>query len=182
MEHLMVDIETLSNKSYAVIFSIAAVEFDIDTGKSGRKFHASIDIQSSIDKNFQINASTLKWWMKQNDNARKQIYENNDYAYHIEDALSLFEQFCQTINKEEGLDKVKLWGNSNKFDLGLLEDAFNLIGREIPWNFRNERDVRTLVSFNPKIKENMIFEGEPHNPIDDCMHQIKYCSQIWNSF
>ena len=44
--HIMVDLETMGRNSNAVICSIGAVEFDINTGQTGREFFAKVDIQS----------------------------------------------------------------------------------------------------------------------------------------
>ena len=74
---------------------------------------------------------------------------------------------------------LQVWGNSARFDLGILENAYSKFNVNIPWNHWNERDVRTLVAFAPEIKKNMVFEGVKHNPIDDCKHQIKYCCEIF---
>ena len=72
-------------------------------------------------------------------------------------------------------------GNGVRFDIGILENAIVACGcTEMPWNFRNERDVRTLVSFAPSVKENYPFVGVEHDPISDCIHQINYCSAIYN--
>ena len=64
-----------------------------------------------------------------------------------------------------------------------FEAAYFAIGRgeTLPWYFRNERDVRTLVSFDPAVKFEIPFTGTIHNPIDDCIHQINYCSKIWKN-
>ena len=47
----------------------------------------------------------------------------------------------------------EIWGNSPRFDLGILQDAYRALNMKIPWDFRKERDVRTLVSFIPEIKK-----------------------------
>jgi len=79
------------------------------------------------------------------------------------------------------LGDFQIWGNGARFDIGILEDAYKACGYEtLPWNFRNERDVRTLVSFAPKIKEHYPAMGVEHHPIDDCKYQIGYCTAIWN--
>lgn len=59
--------------------------------------------------------------------------------------------------------------------------CFNMkeVFKDIPWDFRKERDVRTLVSFPPEIKENFPSVGVHHNGIDDCKFQIGYCVEIW---
>lgn len=176
--HLMLDLETMGNKSNSAIVSIGAVEFDIETGELGREFYCVISLQSCLNKGLIINASTLYWWLLQNENARKEICAGNSkIATTLERALENFSSF---INKIGG-NNVQIWGNGARFDIGILEDAYVSCGYlEMPWNFRNERDVRTLVSFAPNIKEQFQFQGIEHHPIHDCKHQIKYCHAIWS--
>jgi len=44
MKHVMVDLETLSLNNNAVVVSISAVEFDLETGELGKTFEEGIDI------------------------------------------------------------------------------------------------------------------------------------------
>jgi len=80
---------------------------------------------------------------------------------------------------EGRIKDVKIWGNGVRFDIGLMEDAYSACQLLNSWNFRSERDVRTLVAFAPDIKTNFFFQGIEHNPIDDCKHQISYCTATW---
>jgi hypothetical protein len=50
----------------------------------------------------------------------------------------------------------------------------------IPWDFRKERCVRTLVSFAPEVKEAEPNTGVAHDALADCIFQINYCSKIFN--
>jgi hypothetical protein len=171
--HLMVDIETLGTKSNSVICSMAAVNFSLETGEVGRTFYRTIDIQSCLDLNLKIDGSTLKWWLTQNTIAICDLLENNiELPVALENFWSWF--------KNNRLDGVKVWGNGSRFDLGLLGDAHVACGMVLPWKHSDERDVRTLVSLRPKIKESMHFDGVKHNPLDDCLHQIKYCCATYS--
>lgn len=170
--HLMLDLETMGNTSHSSIISIGAVEFNIETGETGREFYERIDLQSCLDNKLIVNGSTIYWWLEQNEKARKEVCRGGK---HIEGVLSLLRTFMITLGN------FQIWGNGVRFDVGILEDAYVACGyQELPWNFRNERDVRTLVSFAPSIKEHYPFQGIEHNPIDDCKYQIAYCSAIWN--
>ena len=171
--HLMVDIEAMGNESCSVICSIGAVEFNIKTGEIGRKFYVKVSIQSCLDLGLKVNGETIEWWMNQSDEARKEVTTE---TLNIGDALYKFRLFLQDI----GTENLCLWGNSVRFDMGLLEDAYKAKRQPIPWNFRNERDVITLVAFAPELKANAEKTGTKHQPIDDCLFQIKYCSAIWN--
>lgn len=174
MNHLMIDIETLGNKPGAVILSIGAVEFDLKTGKIGAIFHQNIDIDSCIELGLKMDKSTVLWWLNQSKEAQETITQHTGNA--VRNVLRSFIHFCNDYN----FQNLKVWGNSARFDLGILQGAFDACNLPMPWQYYNECDVRTLVMFAPEIKEAMIFEGIKHYPIDDCKHQIKYCSEIYD--
>jgi len=168
--HLMIDIETMGTESFSSIISLAAVEFDINTGATGLEFYRNISLQSCIDYGLIVDASTIMWWMKQSDEARK-ILDKDVIPIHF--ALLDFANFCSK--------DYQVWGNSARFDLGLLQNAFTKINVKIPWDFRKERCVRTLVSFKPEIKADFKYSGTAHNALADCHNQIQYCHLIWKS-
>jgi len=172
--HVMLDLETMGNKSNSAIISIGAVEFDIETGETGDTFYAGVDLQSCLDMGLIVNGSTLMWWMEQNETARKKVAEGGD---HISTVLGIFNDWFKHLG--EG---VQIWGNGARFDIGIMEDAYVKCALPIPWEFRYERDLRTLVSFAPeiKLKATKEFKGVEHDPIDDCKLQIDYASKIWN--
>lgn len=175
MEHLMLDLETLGTKSYSAILSIGAVFFDIETGETGDSIELFVDLQSCIRNGLEIDIDTLKWWIGQDKIAKDKLFNSDSFS--LAEALADFSSFIY-FNCSD--DDVKVWGNSASFDCGLLSNAYHKLDMDIPWKFWNERDVRTLVSFYPEIKSNMEFVGTKHSAIDDCKHQIKYCSAIWN--
>ena len=87
-------------------------------------------------------------------------------------------EFQKWFRNLENSNNIRIWGNSNRFDLGILEGWYKKgIGSKFEpfWNTWLERDVRTLSSLKPNIKANMKFVGIKHNALDDCKHQIKYC-------
>jgi len=170
----MLDLETMGNSSNSAIISIGAVEFSIETGELGREFYERVYLQSCLDKGLIVNGSTIMWWLQQSEAARKEACKPADNLHNVLDKLRSF-MGC--------LGDFQIWGNGARFDIGILEDAYLADGCEsitLPWNFRMERDVRTLVSFAPQVKEHYPFTGTEHNPIDDCKYQIGYCTAIWN--
>lgn len=171
MNNLMLDIESLGSTSNSVILSIGAVEFDINTGETGRTFYETIDLEDCLRLGLKVSAGTIKWWLQQSESARSEIYKHSGAP--LNEVLQKFSEFCS--NK-----KYIVWGNSARFDCGILQDSYNLLGLDIPWDFRDERCLRTLVQFAPEVKRNLKFKGTKHNAIDDCMFQIEYCSKIWN--
>ena len=170
----MLDIETMGNRSGCAIMSIAAVQFDLETGKTGEHFYSRIDLQSCLDAGLTIQASTVEWWLIQGENARRKLLEGVNVS--LSEALHNLRCWIGL----NGLSDAQVWGNSARFDLGILEAAYLLVpGVSVPWKFYNERDVRTLVSFAPEIKAQEPFLGDKHDPVHDCYHQIKYCHKIY---
>jgi hypothetical protein len=169
MKHVMIDIETMGSQSLSSIVSIGAVRFDLKTGEVGEKFYVNVDLQSCIDAGLNINSDTLMWWLNQNEEARKKITEK---GFTLPVALL---SLSSCITKED-----EVWGNSARFDLGILSDAYNAVKLPIPWDFRKERCVRTLVSFAPFIKDVEPNTGVAHDALADCIFQISYCSKIYN--
>ena len=169
----MVDLETMGNTSNSVICSIGAVEFDINTGETSREFYRKVDIQSCLHRKLIVNGDTIEWWLMQSEAARMKIAVGD--GMNIAQALHEFKLFLEEL----GANTVQIWGNSARFDMGILEDAYRACGLKEPWNFRCERDVRTLVSFAPAVKEHYPKTGVEHDPIDDCKYQIGYCTAIW---
>ena len=172
--HVMVDLETMGRDFNAVITSIGAVEFDIETGKTGREFYKKVDIQSCLDKGLRVNGPTIEWWLMQSEAARIEIAKGD--GLHLQQVLHEFKLYLEEL----GCNSVQIWGNGVSFDVVILTNAYEACGLKEPWNFRNERDVRTLVSFAPELKVAQPNTGVEHHPIDDCKFQIGYCSAIWN--
>lgn len=172
MNNIMIDIETLGNKSNSVITSIGAVMFDMETGETGNEFYKRIDIDSCLDNGLTVNGDTIKWWLSQNELARSEITKDG------EDLLSVLYDFSRFI---KSIKNPIVWSNGLRFDISLIEDAYNKVSLSVPWQFRNERDVRTLVSFAPQVKSETVntWNETLHHAIQDCKLQIKYCTKIY---
>lgn len=168
----MLDLETMGKRAGCAIVSIGAVEFDINTGETGREYYQRISLQSCLDAGLFVEANTIYWWLQQNESAR---FELTKPAWRLHMALEHFTAYLQELGD------FQIWGNGSSFEFSILQAAYYAagMGENLPWKFRNERDVRTLVSLAPDIRNNTVFDGVIHNPIDDCKHQIKYCSAIW---
>jgi len=178
LNDVMLDLETIGQHSNAVIVSIGAVFFNPLTGNIGAEFHQVIDIEDAM-KYGEVDGSTLKWWMKQNDDARS-IFNTND-TMPLKDALLEFNGWMYQI---EGFKKRIVWGNGATFDNTILTNAYKAANMTKPWHFSNDRDVRTMVDVGRRVfgidpKKSNEFKGNPHNALDDAKHQAKYISDIY---
>jgi hypothetical protein len=174
-KHVMIDTETLGRTPGSVVRSVAAVEFDPKTGETGRQKVWKIDLTDSIRYGFKVEASTLKWWMMQSDEARREFVEGAETP--LEDFLEDFMQFIAAT--DEGND-FTLWCLQLDFDVAMLRsmylwynlNVYRCDEEVLPWNFRKVRDVRPYMDaldsaglLPPKV-------ADRHTPLADCLAQI----------
>lgn len=174
-KHVMIDTETLGRTPGSVVRSVVAVEFDPQTGETGRQKVWKIDLTDSIRYGFKVEASTLKWWMMQSDEARREFVEGAETP--LEDFLEDFMQFIAAT--DEGND-FTLWCLQLDFDVAMLRSMYSWYNLNVyrcdeevlPWNFRKVRDVRPYMDaldsaglLPPKV-------ADRHTPLADCLAQI----------
>lgn len=186
LTHLMLDIETVDNTNTSAILSIAAVPWNPETGAFATKnyFYEVINLQSCFDVGLTAGGDTIEWWFDQSREARMAALglgtngERKKEKLSLIQALVKFELFLNAQKTATGKGYI-IWGNSARFDIGIVANAYKACKLPMPWSFRNERDVRTLVHLSPSSKTKTQFIGTKHNPVDDCKYQIKYCSKAW---
>ncbi|MER2551237.1 3'-5' exoribonuclease [Klebsiella pneumoniae] len=178
--HVMVDLETMGKKHNAPIVAIGAVVFDPATGSIGESFYKVVCLESSVNWGAVIDPSTVIWWLKQSSEARSAIV--NDDAIPLQDALLQFREFVSD-NVAGGSKKAQVWGNGASFDNSILRSSYDYIAEDYPWEYWNDRDVRTMVELGQAIsfapKTTIPFEGARHNALADAIHQARYVSAIW---
>ena len=170
MKDVMIDLETLGTTADAVILSIGAVKFNLESGDIDDKaFYASVSVESNLDMGRRISESTLNWWFDQTPEARqvfrepKQTLENS-----LRELIDWFEH-----------DQRRVWSNGADFDLPMLAHAFTQLGLTIPWQFWNSRCVRTYralpaASSVPKPENKLA-----HNALHDAIAQAKHVQAIY---
>lgn len=176
-KHVMIDTETLGRTPGSVVRSVAAVEFDPQTGETGRQKVWKIDLTDSIRYGFKVEASTLKWWMMQSDEARREFVEGAETP--LEDFFEEFMEFLADTKKEKDFT---LWCLQLDFDVAMLRSMYSWYNLNVyrcdeevlPWNFRKVRDVRPYMDaldsaglLPPKV-------ADRHTPLADCLAQINY--------
>lgn len=167
-KHVMVDLETLGTTADAVILSIGAVMFNLDTGEvDDNAFYSSISIESNLGLHRRISEDTLKWWMKQSSEA--QLVFSEDKA-HIADAL---EEFSLWLPKDPFM-----WSNGADFDLPMIQHAMTQTELPIPWKFYNNRCVRTYKNLPGAKDVSIERKGLHHNALADAVYQAELVSAI----
>lgn len=164
---LMIDLETLGTGPDAVIVSIGAVFFDIETKTLGPTFEMVLDVQSQLNYGRKIDADTLKWWFSQEDAAKKVFHEKSTGPITVLDA---FYYFC---NVNSTTKTLKAWGNGSTFDITLMESILKTYSRQVPWGYNGVMDLRTFKRFvggGEQIQK----VGVAHNALDDAKSQALY--------
>jgi len=163
--HVMLDLETMGNRSYSAIVSIGAVVFDASGPKE--TFYRNISLESCLKYKLQVDGSTIMWWMDQSDKAREALKKN---PIHIFRAL---EEFTAFFKKNKG---KFIWGNGSTFDNVILANAYSVTGQTRPWRYSNDRCFRTTRASYPRInKEN---NGDLHNALSDAIWQAEYLIEL----
>ena len=181
---IMLDLETLAPKENAAIIQIAAVACDLTTGKTFEEFNELVNPQSSVNYGLTIDGETVAWWLSQDKEVVKKVFSSSiSKGKDLKDTLQQLSKFIENVKKNHKTDKILVWGNGILADNRWLETAYLKTEEKQPWNFWEDQDVRTLVELGRRKygidpKKTLKFKGNVHNAIDDCKHQIRYCSAI----
>lgn len=176
MNHIMVDIETLGRSPDAVIVQIAAVQFNPITGETGDEFCINVDAADSQKYGLKIYAETILFWLEQSREAHQSVF----YGAKSQLKTALLELTDFIISVEfETKEKAIIWANSPSFDLEILKNAYRATQLKEVWEFRNERDFRTISKLFPIIIEAHERTGIAHDAISDCRNQIAILSKCF---
>lgn len=173
--HSMIDLETLGTDSFAPITAIGAVAFRMDDSvpAGADMFYQSITIDSNFAVGLRPSADTLKWWMTDPSvtQAARDATFNDPQACPLSQALDLFTDWLNSR-------PLQLWGNSARFDLGLLDNAYKACGKKAPWSFRLERCYRTIKNLPGAQGIEVPRSGTHHNALDDAISQMLHLRLI----
>lgn len=172
MKHIMLDLETLGTSNNAVILQIGACFFDKVTAEIGDTFSINISLEDSLSKGFNVDASTIYWWMQQSEEARKSV--TNPPLATVHYALNSFNVFIKGGNN-------RIWSHSN-FDFVILMNYFIKTGIKPRFHYRQSRDLRTLVDLAKVKYKKADRDGIHHNALDDCKFQVRYCCEALNKW
>lgn len=131
---ISLDLETLSTHKNAVVVAIGAST--ISSSGAERCFIAYPDMQEQIDAGRHVSADTLKWWMKQEDAARDETFQNKSIP--VAEALQMLRFWL------EGNGNQPVWTKGPAFDGAVIESLAEENGMASPIHYRKHRDLRTI--------------------------------------
>lgn len=173
--HIMLDLETLGTKPGSVILSIGAYIFLTPTSElQDFGYHRALQVDEQVEKyGLTIDPNTAEWWKGQSEEAKLTAFAEE---------VDIFSTLCELSDSLADMRKygaIKLWGNSARFDLSILEAAYQVCNIKTPWTYKEEGCYRTLAAvfeeILPRPKE---FEGTPHNALHDAINQGKHAFKI----
>ena len=186
MLEIMVDIETLSTRTQAVIIQIGAVAFDRKSGEIPDEMLVNVNMNSCLKLGLEVDGKTLLWWMDQPKEARDAVFKNPE---PLPKALGLLNSFIDKHKEpfvtEEGENRTrspKMWSHST-FDYNRLEAAYEACDMRFNIRYQKARDIRTLTDLaemNYDEIKDQGFEGQQHTALADCRNQVKYMTKCFN--
>ena len=158
-KHLMIDMETMAVSPNAVVLSLGAVHFNPYGNGYGDKIYFKIDLDDQDKLNREIDPKTLEWWSKQDPAIMEEAF-SEEGRISLVDAMDQFHKFAWGCSA--------FWSHGATFDLVIIENIYRQLGKNLPWQYWQLRDTRTLfdLGFNPDMPQ-----GSKHDALQDAIRQ-----------
>jgi hypothetical protein len=155
----MVDLETLDTKTSATILTLGAVKFDPYTESPMKELYMRVDIDSQDSLGCTIDDGTLDWWSRQADDVKEEAFDPEGRV-SITDAIQEFHRFAWNCDA--------FWSHGATFDLMILQNLYDKLGKAYPWQYWQMRDTRTLfdLGYDPEMPQ-----AQKHNALEDAKRQ-----------
>lgn len=166
---VMVDLETTGTApDETAIIQIAAVRFNLAEGTVDPNI---FDQALLIPPTRYWDEDTRRWWSN-----KREIFQGI-YSRARPPAL-VMQAFAKWV-REGGESDPVFWSKPISFDWAFLQSYFREFEVSNPFHFRMAENLNTFVRARhfperpPAYEKNLPFDGDEHNAIDDCFHQIK---------
>jgi len=170
--HLMIDLETLSTRSTAVVLSLGAVL--IAENEIVETLYREFNAQEQIETyRRHVDIGTISWWMKQNHLAQ-QLFARRDGVSLLQGLSDL----GHMLPNENAWSEVRVWSNGATFDIPIMASAYSDLGWKTPWGYQNERCYRTLKNMFPDVKADPMPTMVTHNALDDALYQALHLRKL----
>lgn len=190
---LSIDFETLSLETNAVLLALGAVAVDTATGESVADFYAAIDPATQPGRH--ISASTVYWWLAQNDAARTKLTAAKPlevlldaagpdatdeqlgevYATAAHPLAHVAQAFMAFYNSLP--DQPEVWSNG-AVDHAWLQSMFDHAGLKNPVPYFKQRDYRTLKALLPHVVAVKRADFVAHDALHDARYQAEHLVKL----
>ena len=121
----MLDLETLSTDSNAVILTIGAVKFDrmnrVQDLRMCNTFYRRIELSSCEEIGLHTSKDTQSWWDSQSKAAKHEVFINKD-------RVGIHQALCEFVEWFGGSSYI--WAHGDDFDCVVLNLCSHLLGKE----------------------------------------------------
>jgi hypothetical protein len=164
---IMVDIEALGD----AVCQIGACSFDRDTGEIHEEFLVNITPKSCIDAGLGLRWGPVNFWLQEASNGSPLTWTEDPIDLYA--ALQLFNNFFIQVKEKHGGYRG-VWSHAT-YDMPQLHKAYRAAKVPQEWNYKRERDIRTLVDLaKVTLKKVEHKEKKTHDALDDCRYQVEY--------
>lgn len=160
------DLETLSRKTNAPILSIGACFNEYN-------FYCEVDQSGYIAQPFYPEPATVDWWEKRG-GFQPSVTPKTPF-----DAIA---SFAIWMNQYGGkLESFEVWANSPSFDCEMLKYHFAHYNIACPWQYYQERDVRTAKNIARAMRLPIREQDAPHHALRDALQQRDLVASIYHT-
>jgi hypothetical protein len=173
MQSVMIDIESMSTRTDALVLSAAVQFFELnaETPVLGDARVWVFDIREQLATGRHVDEKTVKWWAEQSDAARAHWRRPAVVTGLVESIVDLRAFVGAAPN---------VWANGAQFDIVTLETLMLAYGLSPGWAYNAIRDARTIYKVCPKVRElGESKELVSHEPLSDCIYQIFKLWEHW---
>ena len=167
MIHAMIDLETLDVTPQATVLTVGGVKFNpLDDSEPHSEFYYKLDLDS---QDRSVNDDTIAWWGTQDQKVQDEAF-GTEGRVHIDEFLNSLPKWMVGVDK--------LWGHGYGFDITIIEDMLRQRGKNIPWQFWQVMDSRTLYAM-AKVDPRKAMQTDLHNALADAYFQAKGVQMVY---
>ena len=156
--HHQIDLETGAVTKNAAIAQIGIVSMRVDEKRRAEIYdgcNIKIDVNCYASREFReefdVSINTMLWWATQDSTTREAAFGKPDEKVPGRISLPLaLHQLWMYMEQPNHSKKVKVWAKPPTFDLVILQHAFDVCDLPVPWHFREERCMRTMLDICAK--------------------------------
>lgn len=131
----MIDLETLDTTPSCVILTIGIVIFDPKQNGIIDLLDIRPTMEDQVALGRTISDGTMQWWSNQSAEAQEEAFgEKNRMSFA--DSMEVLSRYCW--------NHPYVWSHGAGFDVVAIENALTCLKMNIPWQYYNVRDTRTL--------------------------------------
>lgn len=176
---IMIQVTALDSRPSVAIAAIAAVAFNPETGAVTDKIFCPVDIESSQREGGTIDASAVKYWLRQSSEARAALL--SDVSLELREALARLNLF---VLRQGEFGNCPVWFKRLDNDAPIIYSAMAAAGIAPAWQYAHAHDVSTLLEFVPIVVHGgciTICDGASHTLLNGALHHSHLITSAWRA-